>query len=280
MAIYAIGDIQGCMTSLEALLAKCSKAGFSLGRDTLWLAGDLVNRGPRSLDVLRWAYEHRDHITTVLGNHDLHALLRFAGHAKEKKRDTLDALLAAHDAPVLFNWLRSRPFLAQQRVGDIQYVMVHAGLAPTWTVSAAARYAHELEQVLRAPTWMTDLERLVGKGVAWRDDLAGDKRLHSLLLYFTRVRTLDANGEPDPDFDGELAEMPAANTPWFAVKGAAWQTPTSPATTVRAIFGHWAALGVTTSAHHLSLDSGCVWGRALSARRLDDDTPFSVSAVD
>lgn len=281
MATYAIGDIQGCMASLQALLRELARGGFSWERDRLWLTGDLVNRGPTSLEVLRWAYAHRDRLTTVLGNHDVHALLRFAGHVKEKKRDTLDALLAADDAPRLFDWLRQQPFFVSQSIARRRHVLVHAGLAPTWSLADAAERAAELTALLAAPTWRADSARLVGKGRPWDDALAGDARLHSLLLYFTRVRTLArATGEPDADFDGELADMPKANEAWFAMPRAPWRQDASPAATPRVVFGHWAALGVTSSPHHLSLDSGCVWGRRLTAMRLDDDTQFAVAACD
>lgn len=281
MATYAIGDLQGCMASLQALLDKLARAGFSWDRDRLWLTGDLVNRGPTSLEVLRWAFAHRDRLTTVLGNHDLHAILRFAGHAKEKKRDTLDALLGAADAAPLFDWLRQQPFFVMQLIAQRPHVLVHAGLAPTWSIANAAAYAAELAAVLAAPTWLADCARLVGKGRPWRDSLAGDARLHSLLLYFTRVRSLVVDtGDPDPDFDGELADMPKNNEPWFDAPRAVWRHAAAPATMPRVVFGHWAALGVTSSPHHLSLDSGCVWGKRLTAVRLDDNVEFSVAACD
>ncbi|MBK9072342.1 MAG: symmetrical bis(5'-nucleosyl)-tetraphosphatase [Myxococcales bacterium] len=258
-----------------------SRAGFSWERDRLWLTGDLVNRGPTSLEVLRWAYAHRHRLTTVLGNHDVHALLRFAGHAKEKKRDTLDALLAADDAAMLFDWLRQQPWLVAQPIARRPHVLVHAGLAPTWTVADAVAHADELAALLAAPTWRADCARLVGKGRPWQDTLTGDARLHSLLLYFTRVRTVARDsGEPDGDFDGEPADMPDGNEPWFSVARAEWRQAATPAALPRVVFGHWAALGVTSSQHHLSLDTGCVWGKRLTAVRLEDDVQFSVAACD
>lgn len=280
MAIYVVGDIQGCMTSMEALLLEMGRHGFRMDRDEVWLAGDLVNRGPRSLDVVRWAYANRGRVHAVLGNHDVHALLRYAGHAKEKKRDTLDDLLAATDAPVLFDWLRRQPFLRQARVGTTQWVMVHAGLAPSWSVATASELAGELSAAMGGEAWRARLGRFVGKGTAWRDELRDEARILSLMLYFTRVRTLLPSGEPDPEFDGPLDELPKGHTPWFAWKQAAWQQPLAPRLTTRVVFGHWAALGVTSSPHHQSLDSGCVWGRALTAMRLDDGEIIAVPARD
>lgn len=265
MATYAIGDIQGCMASLERLLALIA---FSPA-DRLWLVGDLVNRGPRSLDVLRWAYEHDRQITCVLGNHDLHLLARAAGAAPPKKRDTLDDVLNARGAERLLTWLRERPLV---HVED-GFVLVHAGLHPQWTVEDAALRAGEIEHELRAPTWRAFLAQLQGPTPRWDQRLGGGDRWRAILAYLARARMLKRDGRAEIEFDGAPAEAPADLVPWFAVPDAAWRTHT-------AVFGHWSALGLDLGPHHIALDTGCVWGRSLTAIRLDDRMVFQAKAVE
>jgi len=266
MATYAIGDIQGCMASLTRLLALID---FNRARDQLWLVGDLVNRGPRSLDVLRWAYEHDSVITCVLGNHDLHLLSRVAGASGAKKRDTLDDVLAATDVQRLGDWLRARPLFF---VGD-RHALVHGGLHPRWTVADAAARAAEIEHELRGPTWRAFLAQLHGPIPRWDARLGGGDRWRAILAYLARARMLRADGRVDADFDGAPSEAPAGLVPWFAMPDPAWATHTI-------IFGHWSALGLDLGAHHVALDTGCVWGRTLTAFRLDDRMVFQVKAVE
>ena len=253
------------MASLDRLLALID---FSPSRDQLWLVGDLVNRGPRSLDVLRWARDLGPVVTCVLGNHDLHLLARAAGAAEAKKRDTLDDILAAPDRDRLIDWLRHRPLA----VADDTLLMVHAGLHPTWTVDQVRGYAAELERELRAPSWRAFVGKLAGKPPRWDPRLGGGDRYRALLAYFVRARMLHPDHRVDP-YDGPPAEAPAGLVPWFAVPGAAWATHT-------VVFGHWAALGLDLGPHHAALDTGCVWGRSLSALRLDDRMVFQVKAVE
>lgn len=266
MARYAIGDVQGCFASLQRLLAMI---GFTPGRDHLWLAGDLVNRGPRSLDVLRWAIANEQHLTVVLGNHDLHFLARVAGVAGAKKRDTLDELLAAKDRDRLADWLRARPFA---HVED-GFILVHAGLHPAWTAADTRARSAELEHELAGGSWRTFLARIQGTAPAWAPELTGGERWRAILAYLVRVRMLKPDGRVDPDFDGAPEEAPAGLVPWFAFRERAWATHT-------AVFGHWAALGLDVGPQHLALDSGCVWGNALTAIRLDDRAVFQVKAVE
>jgi bis(5'-nucleosyl)-tetraphosphatase (symmetrical) len=268
VARYAIGDIQGCMASFERLLTLIN---FSQ-HDQLWLVGDLVNRGPRSLEVLRWAREHETSVTCVLGNHDLHFLARAAGAAGEKKRDTLDEIFAAHDCERLVDWLRRRPLVHLDR----SYVMVHAGLHPRWTAEEALRLGGEIEQQLQAPTWRAFLAKLGGGGAPprWDPKLGGGDRWRAILAYLVRARTLKADGRVEPEFDGPPANAPAGCTPWFAFPEPAW------AATHTALFGHWAALGLSIGPHHIGLDTGCVWGKALTALRLDDRMVFQVKSVE
>ncbi len=257
------------MTSLERLLALID---FSPSRDELWLVGDLVNRGPRSLDVLRWARALGDGITCVLGNHDLHLLARAAGAEGEKKRDTLADVLSARDRDTLIDWLRARPLL----VHDDRFALVHAGLHPSWTIDEARQLAAELEAQLRGPSWRAFLAAMADRSGApprWHAGLGGGDRWRALLAYFVRARTLRPDGRVEPDFDGPPAQAPAGCVPWFKFPEPAWATHTI-------VFGHWAALGLDLGPRHVALDTGCVWGRTLTAIRIDDRTVYQVKAVE
>jgi len=266
VATYAIGDIQGCMTTLERLLGLID---FSPTQDRLWLVGDLVNRGPRSLDVLRWAHDMGDVVTCVLGNHDLHLLARAAGAAAEKKRDTLDDVLKARDLDRLIDWLRTRPLFHV----DTAFAMVHGGLHPQWTIEDARARAAEIERELRAPTWRAFLAQLQGPTPRWDPRLGGGDRWRSILAYLVRARMLKADGRVVPDFDGPPSQAPEGTTPWFAFPSRAWTSHT-------VVFGHWAALGLDIGPRHIGLDTGCVWGKALTAMRLDDRMAFQVKSVE
>jgi bis(5'-nucleosyl)-tetraphosphatase (symmetrical) len=281
VALYAIGDIQGCMASLERLL---SLVDFSPQSDRVWLVGDLVNRGPRSLDVLRWAYEHDDIVTCVLGNHDMHLLARYAGAAPEKKRDTLDDILNARDAGKLIDWLRSRPLVhvdnTQRRAPTspggpslARLAMVHAGLHPEWTIDQARERASEIETALRAPTWRAFLAQLQGPLPRWKPSLGGGDRWRAILGYLTRARMLRSDGRADDQYNGAPAQAPEGLVPWFRFPDPAWTSHT-------VVFGHWAALGLDLGAHHIALDTGCVWGKSLTTMRLDDRSVFQVKAVE
>jgi len=268
MARYAIGDVQGCMASLERLLALID---FSRHRDQLWLVGDLVNRGPRSLDVLRWAREMGPVVTTVLGNHDLHLLSRAAGVAEEKKRDTLDGVLKARDCDRLIDWLREQPLVHV----DEKHVLVHAGLHPAWTADKARSLGAEIETQLRGPQWRSFLGQMAstGKPPRWRDELGGGDRWRAALSYIARARMLKDDARVDADYDGAPAGAPKGEVPWFKFPQRAWTTHT-------VVFGHWAALGLDIGPHHIGLDTGCVWGKSLTAIRLDDRSVFQIRAVE
>jgi bis(5'-nucleosyl)-tetraphosphatase (symmetrical) len=242
MATYAIGDIQGCYATLQGLLARI---GFDAARDRLWLVGDLVNRGPRSLDVLRWARALDGRIVAVLGNHDLHLLGRAAGVRPRRDFDTFDDILQAPDRDPLLEWLAARPLL--YREGD--RVLVHAGLLPAWTVDDAEARARAAEAALRT-----------GGPAA----LAGSPDMAAL----TRVRLVDGAGEPVPDYSGPLDGAPPGTMPWFA-------HPARRSRGSRIVFGHWAALGLVLDDDAVGLDTGCVWGRCLTAMRLEDGAVFS-----
>jgi bis(5'-nucleosyl)-tetraphosphatase (symmetrical) len=266
VATYAVGDIQGCYEPFRRLL---DRIAFEPTRDRLWLVGDLVNRGPRSLDVLRWAREHDDCVTCVLGNHDLHLLARASGHRGGKKGDTLDEILAAPRRDELLDWLRGRPLLHREDTT----VLVHAGLLPAWTVDHAQALAHELEAALQGPDHRRTLGAIYSRGsTGWRDDLAPPARWRTLAAVFTRLRTIGPDGRASYDFAGPPDEAPAGARPWFVMPGRRSADHT-------VVFGHWAALGLHLAPGVVGLDSGCVWGGALSAVRLPDLAVFQEPAT-
>lgn len=276
MTRYAIGDIQGCKASLDRLLERIA---FSPSTDELWLVGDLVNRGPRSLDVLRWARDLDSAITCVLGNHDLHLLARAAGVAGPRKRDTLDDILAAPDRDSLIDWLRTRRLVhvAEQPTptNDWPWLLVHAGLHPTWTAADANRYAREIEHELAGPNWRAFLAAtsVPRSPPRWSPQLHGSERWRAILAYLTRARMLTGDGQIVADFAGPPADAPPQTLPWFAMPKLAWTSHT-------VVFGHWAALGLHVGSRHIGIDTGCVWGQRLTAIRLADRTVFQVDAVE
>jgi bis(5'-nucleosyl)-tetraphosphatase (symmetrical) len=257
MATYAIGDVHGCFQTLQRLLRRVA---YDAGRDRLWFVGDLINRGPGSLAMLRWGAERGDGIVVVLGNHDLHLLARAAGVSEPKKPDNLDEVLEAPDRDDLLAWLRGRPLL--HREGEL--ILVHAGLFPEWTPAAAERLAREVEERLRGEKGAKLLATVDQKGAErWREGLGGQERARVALAGFARLRTLDAEGRLCPDFSGPPLLAPKGCRPWFEIPG----RQTAAATV---IFGHWAALGLQVGEGIACLDSGAAWGRQLTALRLDD----------
>jgi bis(5'-nucleosyl)-tetraphosphatase (symmetrical) len=268
MATYAIGDLQGCYRTLQALLHKIQ---FDPVVDKLWLVGDLVNRGADSLSCLRFIQGMGNAAISVLGNHDLHLLALAAGIAKKKRGDTLDAILEAPDSLSLLDWLRHRPLLHSERVGEREFVMVHAGMWPTWTLPEAQGFAHEVESALRTTTYAHYLTAMYGSEPStWIATLEGDDRLRIITNTFTRMRALqfkDVNLVLDTKFKGALSQLPPRHQPWFLVP-----SRRNPALTV--IAGHWSALGLHQAPGFVGLDTGCLWGRELTAYRLDDGKVF------
>lgn len=266
MATYAIGDIQGCFDSLSKLI---SYIGFDPRTDRLWLVGDLVNRGPKSLEVLRFVRDLGDRATCVLGNHDMHLLCQAAGISRHKKRDTLQAVLEAPDRDELIDWLRHRPVM---HVEDGQ-VLVHAGLHPDWTIDDARALADEICARLRAPDWRDQISVLKSKKKtpAWARDLSTKKRLRAASSVFFTMRACRADGTLCEDFAGPIDQTPDDCIPWFAVPDARWRDHEH-----EVIFGHWAMLGLYHGDQVLGLDTGCVWGGWLTAVRLDDGEIFKV----
>lgn len=264
MSTYAIGDIQGCFSALEELLLHIE---FDASKDKLWFTGDLVNRGPQSLEVLRFVKSLGDAQVTVLGNHDLTLLAIYYGTRKAHAGDTLNDILQAPDCDDLMAWLRRCPLLHHDH-----YVMTHAGLAPMWTLAQAKALAHEVEQVLRGENIRDFLAAMYGNQPdRWQDDLTGMDRLRCITNYLTRMRFCDATGHLDLGFKGQIKDKPAELIPWFLVPNRANQHEDI-------IFGHWAALeGITNTPSVYALDTGCVWGRCLTAMRLEDKQRFFVS---
>lgn len=266
MSHYAIGDVQGCFTDLQALLKKID---FDPNKDTLWFTGDLVNRGPQSLEVLRFVKSLGEKAITVLGNHDLHLLAVAASKQQQKKQDTLDEILNASDGKELCDWLRQQPLLHHDAI--LNYTLVHAGLAPQWNLAQALSYAHEVEIVLRSNNDKIFFEHMYGdQPDCWQNDLTGWDRLRTITNYLTRLRFCTINGKID-FLQKESAESCDKNyLPWFKVPQRATQN-------LNIIFGHWAALNGNTNTENIfALDTGCVWGSCLTAMRLEDRKKFSV----
>ena len=255
MAIYAIGDIQGCYHAFQALLTRIQ---FNPKLDQLWLVGDLINRGAGSLEVLRWCYAHQHSLKVVLGNHDLHALVVAYGFVNAHKGDTLDDLLVASDKKILLNWLRHQRLMVQQD----NSLMVHAGLLPQWTAEQAMAYAAEVEAALQGDNYLEFLLHMYGNQPnRWSDDLAGLDRLRLITNAMTRLRICTEQGEMEFAFKGELQDIPAGFMPWFDV-------PTRATRTSEVIFGHWSALGLQHRNNVYSLDTGCLWGGQLTAMNI------------
>ena len=260
MATYAIGDIQGCYHAFQSLLEKIK---FDVKRDTLWLVGDIINRGSGSLEVLRWCYEHRQSLKMVLGNHDLHALAVKHDIKKAHRNDTLQSSFDAADSDILFSWLRHQPILHTQNIAGHDYAMVHAGLFPQWTLNHAIKFAQEVESVLRVDTYNTFLTHMYGNHPkVWNDDLTGFDRLRVITNAMTRMRVCSPTGEMEFEFKGELQNIPKGYMPWFDV-------PNRLSQNTKIICGHWSALGLRQCNNVYALDTGCLWGGKLTAMCLE-----------
>jgi bis(5'-nucleosyl)-tetraphosphatase (symmetrical) len=265
MALYAIGDVQGCDDELGALLQALD---FSPDRDRLWFVGDLVNRGPQSLQALRRVRALGEAATVVLGNHDLHLLAIAFGGARIRRDDTLDAILDAPDRDGLLEWLAHRPLLHED--SSLRSCLLHAGLAPQWDLATARLCAREFEHALRENPQRL-FARLYGdEPDRWEEGLQGADRLRFIVNCFTRLRYVDAGGrlmlraKESPD-----KAQAKSLVPWFEAAGARWHGP-------RWVFGHWSTLGLFQNADVVGLDTGCVWGGRLTALRLDAPHPAPV----
>jgi len=263
MPTYAIGDLQGCHTSLLALL-ECIDAAAP--NSTLWFTGDLVNRGPQSLATLRLVRSLGARAQTVLGNHDLHLLAMAHGIQPPHHSDTIADILAAPDRDELLDWLRRRP-LAHFADG---HLLVHAGVLPQWSAQQTVALAQEVECVLRGPDWVDFLREMYGNTPArWDDALRGSGRLRCVVNGLTRVRFCDADGSMEFASKEGLESAPPGFMPWFEV-------PQRRSEDVTVVFGHWSTLGLVLRPNLMALDTGCVWGRQLSAVRLEDRAVLQV----
>lgn len=252
MATYAVGDVQGCFDELERLL----KAIRFSAADRLWFVGDLVNRGPKSLEVLRFVRSLGERAVTVLGNHDLHLIATHEGVERVKGGDTFGDVLAAPDAADLIDWLRRRPMMHVEG----GFAMVHAGLLPAWSVRKARSLGSEVERALRGPGYREFMEKMYGsKPDRWRDDLAGWDRLRAIVNAMTRMRFCTPDGKME--FRAKATQAPAGFVPWYE---------TRPPEAALLVCGHWSALGLKVTPQVALLDSGCVWGGSLTALRLED----------
>jgi bis(5'-nucleosyl)-tetraphosphatase (symmetrical) len=258
MATYAIGDVQGCFDELTQLLARVNFEKT----DRLWFVGDLVNRGPKSLDVLRFVRDLGARAATVLGNHDLHLIAQHAGVERPHKGDTFQDVLDAADGAELIDWLRTQPMTHM----DGTYAMVHAGLLPQWSLEKAAALGREVSAALAARDYPEFLKNMYGdKPQRWNDALSGWDRLRVIVNAMTRMRFCDREGRID--LEGKGTEPRKGFLRWYHARAREERT---------LLFGHWSQLGLVVEPHVLGLDSGCVWGGALSALRLEDRTLFQI----
>jgi bis(5'-nucleosyl)-tetraphosphatase (symmetrical) len=251
MATWVIGDVQGCFDSLRALVQKIS---FKPSRDRLWFVGDLVNRGPKSLDVLRWLMDNADRVTCVFGNHDLHFLARAHGLAPPKNLDTLDSLLRTKDLDDIVRWLCTSSFAHSED----EWIMVHAGFSPLWTVGEGLSVAASLNAEMRDPVL--------------RRGLLMTRRENPSVRMFTVTRTLHEDGTLC-DFSGKPEDAPRGCQPWFRLTHR--REPQ-----IKIVFGHWSALGLHQERGAFCLDTGCVWGKTLTAMRLEDQSFVSQPALE
>jgi bis(5'-nucleosyl)-tetraphosphatase (symmetrical) len=256
---YAVGDVQGCDEELRALLRRLK---FSADRDQLWLVGDIVNRGPGSLATLRFIRSLGDNAVVVLGNHDLHLLALAFGAQRRRKSDTLDEVLAAADRDALIEWLMTRP-LAHAQGNDL---MVHAGLVPQWSVALTLQLAAEVAAALRHTPRQLFADMYGDEPDHWDAALSGADRLRFAINVLTRLRLCTADGRIDVALKGRPPPEPSPLRPWFEHSGRLSRS-------ARIVFGHWSALGLVQRDGVVGLDTGCVWGGALSALDLDAQSP-------
>jgi bis(5'-nucleosyl)-tetraphosphatase (symmetrical) len=267
MATYAIGDIQGCLPQLVNLLEQIH---YKPEEDHLWFAGDLINRGPASLETLRFIKSLGPHATVVLGNHDLHLLAVAHGHGDLKRKDTLTEILTASDRDELMNWLRQQP-LCHYDI-ELNTIMTHAGIPPCWDIEKTLTLAKEVEEKLRSDTVDEFFAAMYGNTPSkWRDDLTGMDRLRAITNYLTRMRFCDVNSKLDLKSKEGIGTATKGYAPWF-------NYPSQVPENCHIVFGHWAAIeGKTQQDKIHALDTGCVWGGSLTALRLEDRQRFSTS---
>jgi len=250
--------VQGCCSPLDRLLSHPDLVGDPKSR--FWFAGDLVNRGPQSLETLRRIIDLGDRATVVLGNHDLHLLAAAAGVRKPSKSDTLESILRAPDATDLLNWLRFRPLAHFEQ----NHLLVHAGTLAKWDVAKTLALAGEVQDALRGPNWQKALQKMYGNEPAtWKEDHKGGKRMRVIINALTRIRLCTPNGHMEFATKVTPGAWPPGLVPWFDVPNRATRNVTT-------VFGHWSTLGLLQRPDVICLDTGCVWGGSLTALRLQD----------
>lgn len=265
MPTYAIGDVQGCLSTLQALL---DRLRFEPGRDALWFCGDLINRGPDSLNTLRFIKNLGDSARVVLGNHDLHALALAQGFGKAHPKDTLTALFSAEDGPDLLYWLSQQKLIHCDPA--LGYVMVHAGIPPQWTFEQALRYAKEVEAVLSSGSEDFYAHMYGNDPNCWQDSLQGYPRLRLITNYLTRMRFCKADGTLELKHKGRPDQAPPGFKPWYLFR----KPDKDPC---HIVFGHWSLLhGQCPVPHIHALDTGCVWDGPLTAMNLESRERFAV----
>ena len=276
MANYAIGDIQGCFDELMNLLHKIK---FKTDRDQLWICGDLINRGPKSLESLEFLYSIRENCFITLGNHDLHFLAVAEGVIEISDSDTFQEILENRNLDIYLNWIKELPFY---HIGKIKnngktrsYLMTHAGIPPHWTIEDLKKYSQELYKTLQGPEALNLLKNMYGNEPNHPSKCVTEmERLRLNINYLTRMRFCSKDGSLDLKHKGEATDAPSGMKPWFEWNLKILQDP------IHLLFGHWAALeGVTGKKNITALDTGCVWGKKLSALRLEDNRIFSCNKI-
>jgi bis(5'-nucleosyl)-tetraphosphatase (symmetrical) len=265
MALYAIGDLQGCYDELLRLLDAIS---FNEHNDQLWFVGDLVNRGPKSLETLRYIKSLGDSAVTVLGNHDLHLLAAACASPSANKKEALTQVLLAPDRDELIDWLRHRPLFHHNE----HFCMVHAGIPPQWDFNLTQKMAEIVQRELRASHYKNILKAMYGdKPDIWSPLLRGASRLRFIINCFTRMRYCDKEGRLDFNFNGPPGSQPNTLMPWFNV-------PNRKKFDKKIVFGHWSSLGFYEDNHCYGIDTGCLWGGQLTALKLGEEVKrFSIN---
>jgi len=258
MSTYAIGDVQGCYDPLRRLLDKLQ---FDPAQDQLWFTGDLINRGPQSLETLRFVISLAENAKTILGNHECHFLAVARGHKTAHRADTFQPLIDAPDASALIDWLQQQPFLYED--STLGYSMIHAGLPPQWSMTDARQCAVELEAVFKSDAIDAFLAVMYGDQPAcWDSSLKGNERLRFIINCFTRLRYCDEQGQLNLKEKGAIGSQAEGLIPWF-------DAPKRKTANEKLLFGHWSTLGLQQKNNAICLDSGCLWGGQLSAIKLD-----------
>lgn len=261
MATFVIGDIQGCFDELQELVDYIS---FDPKKDQIWFVGDLVNRGPKSLETLRWVKSLGNSAVTVLGNHDLHLLAMHAGVKEVKTTSSLYSTLQANDIDELVEWLRSQPLMLYNK--QLEFAMVHAGLAPQWTIKDAMRYSEEVETVLQSKNYKDFLFNMYGdQPNQWDASLKGWDRLRAITNFMTRVRYCDDQGVMNFSDKGPLGTQSSEMKPWYEITSRKSQDTC-------VVFGHWSTLGHIQDHNIISTDTGCLWGGQLTSIKIGLDS--------